>query len=68
MGACLAELVGAAGGEREPRPVAREHRDEREIADDRDDGGGKRAQKKQTVIDRLKGFFEKYFGLGVEQF
>ena len=27
-------------------------------------GGGGRAQKKQTVIDRLKAFFEKYFGVG----
>ena len=27
-------------------------------------GGGKRAEKKQAVIDRLKGFFEKYFGIG----
>ena len=27
-------------------------------------GGGKRAEKKQAVIDRLKGFFEKYFGVG----
>ena len=26
-------------------------------------GGGKRVQKKQTVIDKLKAFFEKYFGL-----
>lgn len=26
-------------------------------------GGGKRAQKKQTVIEKLKAFFEKYFGL-----
>ena len=26
-------------------------------------GGGKRAEKKQTVIDKLKAFFEKYFGL-----
>ena len=27
-------------------------------------GGGGRAQKKQTVIDKLKAFFEKYFGVG----
>ena len=27
-------------------------------------GGGKRAEKKQAVIDRLKDFFEKYFGIG----
>lgn len=27
-------------------------------------GGGGRAEKKQTVIDKLKAFFEKYFGLG----
>lgn len=27
-------------------------------------GGGGRAEKKQGVIDKLKGFFEKYFGLG----
>lgn len=27
-------------------------------------GGGNRAQKKQTVIDKLKIFFEKYFGIG----
>ncbi len=27
-------------------------------------GGGGRAEKKQCVIDKLKGFFEKYFGLG----
>lgn len=26
-------------------------------------GGGKRVQKKQTVIEKLKAFFEKYFGL-----
>ena len=26
-------------------------------------GGGNRAEKKQTVIDRLKQFFEKYFGV-----
>jgi type I restriction enzyme R subunit len=27
-------------------------------------GGGGRAQKKQTVIDKLKAFFEKFFGIG----
>ena len=27
-------------------------------------GGGGRAKKKQGVIDRLKTFFEKYFGIG----
>lgn len=27
-------------------------------------GGGGRAKKKQTVIDKLKAFFEKYFGIG----
>lgn len=27
-------------------------------------GGGKRAEKKQTVIDKLKGFFERFFGIG----
>lgn len=27
-------------------------------------GGGARAKKKETVIDKLKGFFEKYFGIG----
>ena len=31
-------------------------------------GGGGRAQKKQTVIDKLKSFFEKYFGLGINSF
>ena len=25
-------------------------------------GGGKRAEKKQTVIDKLKAFFERFFG------
>ena len=28
-------------------------------------GGGNRAKKKQTIIGRLKAFFEKYFGIGV---
>lgn len=27
-------------------------------------GGGNRATKKQTVIEKLKGFFEKFFGVG----
>ena len=27
-------------------------------------GGGNRTKKKQTVIDKLKAFFEKYFGVG----
>ncbi|MBQ8161756.1 MAG: type I restriction endonuclease subunit R [Clostridia bacterium] len=27
-------------------------------------GGGNRTQKKQTIIDKLKAFFEKYFGIG----
>ena len=27
-------------------------------------GGGDRAKKKQGIIDKLKAFFEKYFGLG----
>lgn len=27
-------------------------------------GGGKRAEKKQGVIDKIKAFFEKYFGIG----
>jgi len=27
-------------------------------------GGGNRAKKKQTIIDKLKAFFEKYFGIG----
>lgn len=26
-------------------------------------GGGKRAEKKQTVVDKLKGFFSKFFGV-----
>lgn len=30
-------------------------------------GGGKRAEKKQTVIDKLKAFFEKYFGLQITE-
>lgn len=31
-------------------------------------GGGNRAQKKKHVIDELKSFFEKYFGLGIASF
>ena len=31
-------------------------------------GGGGRAQKKQGVIEKLKAFFEKYFGLGIAEF
>jgi len=27
-------------------------------------GGGNRAKKKQGVIEKLKAFFEKYFGVG----
>ena len=27
-------------------------------------GGGARAKKKQTVIDKLKAFFERFFGIG----
>ena len=27
-------------------------------------GSGNRAKKKQTIIDKLKGFFDKYFGIG----
>ena len=27
-------------------------------------GGGSRAKKKQSVIDKFKSFFEKYFGIG----
>ena len=27
-------------------------------------GGGKRAAKKQGIIEKLKSFFEKYFGIG----
>ena len=26
-------------------------------------GGGNRAEKKQTIIDKIKKFFEKYFGI-----
>ena len=31
-------------------------------------GGGARAKKKQTVIDKLKGFFERFFGIGGASF
>lgn len=31
-------------------------------------GGGNRAAKKKTVIDRLKAYFEKYYGLGAATF
>ena len=31
-------------------------------------GGGGRAGKKQTVIDKLKGFFERFFGIGEASF
>ncbi len=31
-------------------------------------GGGNRAAKKKTVIDRLKAYFEKFYGLGVVEF
>ena len=31
-------------------------------------GGGARAKKKQTVIDKLKGFFERFFGIGKASF
>ena len=27
-------------------------------------GGGNRAKKKQLIIDKLKSFFDKYFGIG----
>lgn len=27
-------------------------------------GGGNRAEKKQTIIDKLKGFFDRFFGIG----
>ena len=27
-------------------------------------GGGNRTEKKQNIIDKIKKFFEKYFGLG----
>ncbi len=31
-------------------------------------GGGSRAKKKQGIIEKLKAFFEKYFGLGIADF
>ena len=31
-------------------------------------GGGGRAQKKQTIIDKLKAFFERFFGIGDSSF
>lgn len=31
-------------------------------------GGGKRAEKKQTVIEKLKAFFERFFGIGGSSF
>lgn len=31
-------------------------------------GGGGRAKKKQSVIDKLKAFFERFFGLGNANF
>lgn len=31
-------------------------------------GGGARAKKKQSVIDKLKGFFERFFGIGGASF
>ena len=31
-------------------------------------GGGARARKKQTVIDKLKAFFERSFGIGGSAF
>lgn len=31
-------------------------------------GGGARAKKKQTVIDKLKRFFERFFGIGGTSF
>ena len=27
-------------------------------------GGGNRAQKKQSIIEKLKGFFDRFFGIG----
>ena len=30
-------------------------------------GGGNRAQKKLSVIEKLKAFFEKYYGLGITE-
>ena len=31
-------------------------------------GGGARAKKKQGVVDKLKGFFERFFGIGEMSF
>ena len=31
-------------------------------------GGGGRTQKKKGVIEKLKAFFEKYFGLGIAEY
>jgi len=31
-------------------------------------GGGNREQKKQGIIEKLKAFFEKYFGIGGSTF
>ena len=31
-------------------------------------GGGNRAAKKQTIIDKLKAFFERFFGIGESSF
>ena len=31
-------------------------------------GGGARAKKKQTVIEKLKGFFDRFFGIGEASF
>ena len=31
-------------------------------------GGGGRDKKKQGIIEKLKAFFEKYFGLGISEF
>ena len=28
-------------------------------------GGGNRAERKQTIIDKVLKFFEKYFGIGI---
>ena len=30
-------------------------------------GSGSRAKKKQSIIAKLKSFFEKYFGLGISE-
>ena len=29
---------------------------------------GERGKKKQTVLEKLKAYFEKYFGLGIDSF